>query len=219
MARVAVPCPHLSGGIDDFGARHPHKYSGCDPVELVQWWEGPDQLPREKGVAYVGASAAGLCFYVWLEDQLIYTEARADNERMWTLGDTAEFFIKPGVGREDYWEIHITPNDLIMDIHIPSRANFTAGIISWDEVIAANSGSTKRVQVGEGEKEWALELCVPWAAFGLETAPAAGEVWQFAVCRYNYPGNLDDPEHSSTAHLSEPGFHRYEEFSDLVFGG
>jgi hypothetical protein len=217
MERVSVPCPEVSGDIDDFGTRHPQKYSGCNAIELVRWWEGPDQLPQEKAVAYVGGSAAGLCFYVWLEDHIIYTEAREDNERIWTLGDTAEFFIKPGIDRDDYWEIHISPNGFIMDIHIPSRAKFTEGIIIWEEVIAADSASTKRVQVGDGEKQWAVELCVPWAAFGLEGAPAAGTVWQFAVCRYNYPGKLEDPEHSSTAHFTEPGYHRYEEYTDLVF--
>ncbi len=217
MDRVSVPCRKVSGAISDFGAEHPHKYGACDSIELLRWWKGPGQVPQERGLAYVGCSDAGLCFYAWLEDRSIYTEAREDNERMWTLGDTAEFFIKPGEDREDYWEIHITPNDLIMDIHIPSRQKFTEGVITWDEVIAPDSGSTRRVEVAEGENAWAVELCVPWAAFGLEEVPEAGSVWQFAVCRYNYPGVLEDPEHSSTAHFTEPGFHRYEEFTDLVF--
>jgi hypothetical protein len=66
---------------------------------------------------------------------------------MWTLGDVAEFFVKPGVERSDYWELHVTPNDFIMDIHIPDRAKLQSGRISWDEVIAPNSGANKRVEV------------------------------------------------------------------------
>ncbi len=217
MTRVSVACREVSGGIDDFGARHPEKYRACDPVPLLQWWVAPDHRPAEGGVAYVGYSAEHLCFYMWLEDTTIYTEARKDNERMWTLGDTVEAFVKPGEDREDYWEIHITPNDLIMDIHIPSRDKLTTGAVSWEEVIAADSKSARQVQVAEEENAWAVELRIPWTAFGMETAPVPGVAWQFNVGRYNYPGHLEDPENSATAHLTEPGFHRYEEFTDLVF--
>jgi hypothetical protein len=44
-------------------------------------------------------------------------------------------------------------------------------------------------------------------------------VWQFAVCRYNYHGTLQDPELSSTAALTKCAFHRYEEYHDLLFPG
>lgn len=107
-----------------------------------------------------------------------------------------------------------------MDILIPARDRYFAGEITWDDVVVADSGSTKRVQVSATENRWAVELCIPWAAFGYESVPEAGLVWQVAVCRYNYSespgdGNL---ELSSTAHLTELSFHRYEEHTDLIFG-
>jgi hypothetical protein len=40
---------------------------------------------------------------------------------MWQLGDCAEVFIKTGKGVEEYWEIHVTPNKHLMDMHIPAR--------------------------------------------------------------------------------------------------
>jgi hypothetical protein len=175
-------------------------------------------MPDEGGVSYVGFSSAGLWFYMWLEDSSIYTQARNDNEKLWTLGDAAEFFIKPGEAREDYWEIHVSPNDLMMDIHIPSRDRYISGVISWEDVVAANSGSTKRVQVIPAENRWAVELCIPWVAFEFEAVPVPGTVWQFAVCRYNYSGDLESLELSATAHFTELNFHRYEEYTDLVFG-
>ena len=214
-SRVSISCKKVSGSVDDFGARHPAKYRACEPVPMLQWWVAPNHEPDEGGVAYVGYSATGLCFYVWLEDTSIYTEAREDEEKMWTLGDTVEFFIKQGEERLDYWEVHVTPNDLIMDIHIPSREKLSNDI--WEEVLAPDSGSAKRVQVMKAENAWAVELCVPWTAFGIETAPAPGTAWQFNVGRYNYPGRLKDEENSSTAHLTAGRFHRYEEFTDLVF--
>jgi hypothetical protein len=134
---------------------------------------------------------------------------------MWTLGDVAEFFVKPGANRTDYWEIHVTPNDFLMDIHIPDRERFTQGEVTWAEAIAPSSETQHRVQVLSDR--WAVEICIPWKAFGLDNVPATGTAWSFAVCRYNYNGALENPEHSSTAHLTTPGFHRWEEYTDLVF--
>jgi len=163
----------------------------------------------------VGAADEGLAYFVTYQDSDIFSEATADQQKMWTLGDVAELFIKPGTDRADYWEIHITPNDFLMDIHIQDRERFMAGEITWDEVIAPSSGTRRRVTVGDDS--WSVEALVPWQAFGLDGAPAAGVVWQFAVCRYNCNGGLENPEHSSTAAFTVPGFHRFEEFTDLVF--
>jgi hypothetical protein len=219
VVRPSVVCHKVSGDVRDFGVERPDKYQDCEALHLVQWWKGPGHTPLEGGVCYVGHDQQGLWFYVCLGDGSVYTRARRDNEKMWELGDTVEFFVKPGEDREDYWEVHVTPNDLIMDILIPSRDEYLAGVITWEDVVVADSGSTRRVQVTAAENRWVVELCIPWTAFGRETVPGAGSVWQIAVCRYNYSegpgdGNL---ELSSTAHLTELNFHRYEEHTDLVF--
>jgi hypothetical protein len=219
VARPSVVCQKVSGDVRDFGVERPEKYRDCEALHLVQWWKGAGHTPLEGGVCYVGHDQQGLWFYVCLDDGSVYTRARRDNEKMWELGDTVEFFVKPGEDREDYWEVHVTPNDLIMDILIPSRDEYFADVITWEDVVVADSGSTRRVQVTAAENRWAVELCIPWTAFGRETVPEAGSVWQIAVCRYNYSegpgdGNL---EVSSTALLTELNFHRYEEHTDLVF--
>jgi len=214
---LSVMCRQVTGQVHDFGAEHPQKYRACEPLRLVQWWRGREHVPDEGGVSYVGYSPMSLSFYACLEDSDIYTQAQGDNERLWTLGDVVEFFVKPGSPREDYWEIHVSPNDLIMDLHIPSRDKFVGNVIPWEDVVTANSGSVKRVQVTTADDEWAVELCVPWTAFGHEAVPDPGTVWQFAVCRYNYSDNLKNLELSSTARLTELSFHRYEEYTDLVF--
>ena len=216
MDRPSIVCTKVSGKVHDFGVERPKKSGACEPLRLMQWWKGSGCLPEEGGAGYVGYGTQGLWFYVWLDDTSIYTQARRDNEKLWELGDAVEFFVKPGEGREDYWEVHVAPNDLIMDIHIPSRDAYFGDAVSWEDVIVADSGSTKQVAVRAAENRWAVELCIPWQAFGCESVPASGSVWQIAVCRYNYSeaGNL---ELSSTAHLAELNFHRYEEHTDLIF--
>jgi hypothetical protein len=215
MNDQSISCVRVKDSDVELGVEQPEKYSAAARLTLGQFWKGPDALPAERAHALVGASETGLNFYVYLRDSDIYSRATADDQKMWTLGDVAEFFIKPGGGRTDYWEIHITPNDFIMDIYIPDRERFMAGKISWDEVVAPSSQTRKRVQVGDGY--WAVEACVPWAAFGLNGIPEGGVGWHIAVCRYNYAGGSDDPELSSTASFSQASFHRHEEYTQLVF--
>ena len=105
----------------------------------------------------------------------------------------------------------------MMDIHIPSRDKYMTNVVSWDDVVAANSGSTKQVQARAAQNKRAVEVYMPWAAFGYETVPVSGTVWQFAVCRYNCSGDLENLELSATAHFTELDFHRCEECTDLIF--
>ena len=215
MTTPSIRCPGVSGDVEDFGAEHPGKYRESALLPLRRYWEGPVAFPAEKGSAVVGAAEDGLSLYTCFIDSDIFSQATADNQRMWTLGDVAEFFVKPGAERSDYWEVHVTPNGYLMDLHIPDRERFSAGEVSWEEVIAPSSGTLRRVW--RLEDRWAVEVRIPWKAFGLDSAPGPGTEWSFAVCRYNYNGGLEDPEHSSSAHLTALGFHRWEDYTRLVF--
>lgn len=217
MCDSEVMPARLDGPVRRMGAVRPGIYQDTRPLPLVQAWEAPGQVPREPAVAYAGITGTHLCFYVWMQDGHCFTHARRDNERLWTLGDTVEFFIKPGVRRKDYWEIHVAPNSTLMDIHIPERTRFMAGRIPWSKVVSADSGAERRVWVSPRGGAWAVELRVPFAAFGKPVAPAPGTRWQFAVCRYNYTGSLDTLEYSATAPFTKLSYHRYEEYHDLVF--
>jgi len=215
MANSIINCPRVSGLVQDFGTEHPEKYRESVLLLLRQFWKGPEVLPVEKGSACVGAAAEGLSFYVCYTDSDIFSTATADNQKMWKLGDVVEFFVKPGAERSDYWEIHVTPNHYLMDICIPDRERMTQGKITWDEVLAPDSKTQRHVEVFEGR--WAVEVCIPWPAFGVDTIPGSGTTWSFAVCRYNYNDGLDNPEHSSTANLTELAYDRWEEYTDLRF--
>ena len=215
----SIAVQQLSGPLEDFGARRPARYGACEALPLGQFWKGEDRFPEEAGVAYAGATGRGLSFYVHLLDSDIFSRATGDEQKMPALGDVAEIFVKAGNERPDYWEIHVTPNGFLLDIHIPDRARISeGGTITWEQVepfVPPDSGATRRVAVTDSA--WSVEVTVPWSAFGRDAPPAPGSVWQFAVCRYNYSGGLEDPELSSTAHLTELNFHRHEEYTDLVF--
>jgi len=217
MTDTRIPCKSVSGKVGDFGGAQPDKYASCPPLRFRQGWEGPDAVPREGGVAYVGCSPEGLWFYTCLQDSDIFSKATANDQQMWTLGDVVEFFVKPGRDRNDYWEIHITPNGYIMDLYITDREAFLEGRIPFEDALSHRSRSTYEVEVFENQRKWCTEICIPWEAFKMEAGPPEGGVWQFAVCRYNCNGGLEDPELSSVAPYTRAAFHRYEEFLELEF--
>ena len=213
-AMAEVTSPRLSEGPADLTTDVPSKYAACAPLPLRQNWS--ETMPEESGVARIGATAAGLSVHVRFEDSDIFSTATANQQRMWTLGDVVEVFVKPGFDRSDYWEVHVTPNNFLMDLHIPSRAGMQSGEHTWEDIITPESGTTYQTRVVDGS--WSAELTIPWAAFGLTEPPASGTAWQFAVCRYNYNGGVEeDPELSSTAPLTRRSYHYYEDYMDLKF--
>ena len=214
-AMAAVHAPVLSDEPADLTVDVPTKYAACDPLPLRQQWNGADALPKEEGVARIGATTMGLSVYIRYEDSDIFSTATANQQRMWQLGDVVEVFVKPGLDRSDYWEVHVTPNDFLMDLSIPSRAGMQSGEYSWEDIISPESGTVFQTRVVDGA--WSAELTIPWSAFGVTGIPVSGTTWQFAVCRYNYNGGLEDPELSSTAPLSKRSFHFYEDYANLTF--
>ena len=210
-----IPCPDVEDAPAALTDAVPRKYADCSTLPLRQHWRGADALPREGGVARIGASASGLAVHIRFEDSDIFSTATADQQRLWLLGDVVEVFVKPGRARDDYWEVHMSPNGFLMDLLIPDRPGYQRGDYDWETVNAADSGTSHQVRVEEGS--WAAEAIVPWSAFGVAESPAPGATWQVGVCRFNFTGGLHDPELSSTASLTQPGFHRYEEFTDLLF--
>ena len=67
---------------------------------------------------------------------------------------------------------------------------------------------------------WSVEGRIPWSAFKVSGGkPKPGAKWKFALCRYDYSVALEKPETSSSAPLTQPDFHRYEDYGTLTFIG
>lgn len=170
LPAATTPAVVASGLLDaasGLGEETPAKYQQCPAFSLFQWWEHPAQRPRQRGRVRIGVNATALCVYVWMEDSDIISYSTTDNQKMWQLGDCVELFLKAGQSVSDYWEIHVTPNGHLMDMHIQQRETLV-----WEEAVAAQSGAQHRVAVGP--HSWAVELCVPFSAFGLAGPPPSG---------------------------------------------
>jgi hypothetical protein len=202
----------VATGLDRDGGPQPSVYAGIEPLPLVQHWCGG--MPREQGHAFAAHDREGIRFYAWFEEAQPFTTATANNQKLYLLGSVAEFFIHPQ-GSSVYWELHLAPNGLIMALRIPDRDGLLAGTCGWDELTAVDPRA--RYRVVAGADAWSAELHVPWATFARPSIPV-GEDWGFAVCRYNYPGVLANPELSATAPFARLSFHRLEDYHRLTFG-
>ena len=180
--------------IDESAFALPTMHPQSTGLHLIQNWLGDNTQPLVKATELVCHDQQFLRFYVVLEDSDILTRATEDDQKLWLLGDTVEFFIKPGLAKERYYEIHILPDSLIMDARIPPRRTTRAGKMTWQERVAYYSKSKKKVTVFPEEARWAIKFCMPWEAFELKQPPDPGSIWQFAVCRYNYWSARKEPE-------------------------
>jgi hypothetical protein len=75
-------------------------------------------------------------------------------------------------------------------------------------------------QPGDRDRGWSVEGRIPWSAFALAGGkPKPGAQWRFAMCRYDYGPEGTKPVLMSSAPLSEPNFHRHEDYAALRFEG
>ena len=111
-------CPEIGSELKSDTSVQPFCFQNTTRLIMRQYWLGKGAFPHEGGHAFIGGSSTSLSFYVFMNDSHIFSHATADNQKMWTLGDVAEIFVKPGGSRDDYWEFHVTPNNFLMDMKI-----------------------------------------------------------------------------------------------------
>lgn len=155
---------------------------------------------------------SGLTFGIEMMGAGATNRARQLNEPTWELGDVAEVFI--GVReRPDYFEFHVTPENQRLQLHFPADgvARLRAGQAKLSEFAFDRPGVESRTQRNVGS--WSVSLKISPAVLGLAEFQA-GQVFDIALCRYDYGGKAA-PVFSSTAQLTAPNFHRRHEWQQL----
>ena len=127
--------------------------------------------------------------------------ATADNEKTWVTGDAMELFFQTR-GREDYLELHVTPEEKRLMLHISDYR--THREIPFEE--KTFSGPVRvRTRILRERKLWCAEIAFPFELAGLAPESVPGS--RFAICRYNYTRPEPEPEITSTRLLPDTGFH------------
>ena len=131
--------------------------------------------------------------------------------------DVFELFFKPAEDKPGYYEFQVNAAGTMLDMFLPQRGNGGYERYRSDdefhmEAKVALQGTLNRRQ--DRDRDWVVEGRIPWRDF-LRTGgrPEANERWKFALCRYDYRIDSPQPELSTSAPLTRPSFHRYEDYA------
>ncbi|MFI5456118.1 MAG: carbohydrate-binding family 9-like protein [Isosphaerales bacterium] len=215
VCRWAAEPPVLDGKLDD---RCWQKAAVID--RFATFWTDT-RTPRTGTFAYL----------VWDDDALYYAGSMSDselrsfgirrNDHLWN-GDVFELFFKPSALKPAYFEFQANPRGLVFEMAFPKReqnaGDFTTAPLLGSKAAVALKGTLD--QPGDRDEGWTVEGRIPWSAFASSgDKPNPGDEWLFAVCRYDYGPEGTKPTLMSSAPLTRPSFHRYEDYGKLRFEG
>jgi hypothetical protein len=215
VCRWAEAPPVLDGKLDE---RCWQRATVID--RFASFWTEP-KTPRPGTKAYL----------VWDDDALYYAARMTDaelrsfgtkrNHHLWN-GDVFELFFKPSVERPEYYEFQANPRGVVFEVPFPKRGHDFGGFHNvaplGSKAVVGLNGTLD--QPGDRDEGWTVEGRVPWSAFAPTGGkPKPGDEWHFALCRYDYGPEGTKPVTMSSAPLTEPSFHRYEDYGKLRFEG
>jgi hypothetical protein len=178
--------------------------------------------PRTKTTARLLWDARYLYFCAEMEDNDLCALVKERNGQTWN-DDVFELFFKPSAEKLAYYEFQVNAANTPFEMFLPSRGaggyhRFGAGPKLGLESAVRLQGTLNKYD--DRDKGWTVEGRIPWEAFKATGGrPKPGEKWLFALCRYDYSVTFERPELSSTAPLTLPDFHRYEDYGELTFVG
>jgi hypothetical protein len=213
--RWAVEPPVLDGKLND----------RCwqDAVVITQfasYWD-KDKTPRPGTRAYLAWDDEALYYGATMDDAELRSYGTKRNDTLWD-GDVFEIFLKPSVEMPAYYEFQANPRAFIFECFFPRRGDipkdFTKAPRLGNTAVVVLNGTLDRP--GDRDTGWAVEGRVPWTAFQPTGGkPKPGDVWRFALCRYDYGPEGTKPVLMSSAPLTRPSFHRHEDYGKLHFEG
>lgn len=171
------------------------------------------------------------------QDADIVDNSKADQQFLYSTGDTMELFLKPSA-RRWYWEFYATPRGSKTTLFYPSRGRF--GLNPWpyqpgsglkvasqyqgslnnwddrDEGFIIEMAIPRKELARDGQRLVAQDSSEHDAGTDARKADIAAE-WTILVSRYNFSAFSEtfQAELSTTPRLRVPNFHVYEEWARL----
>lgn len=177
-------------------------FVGSARCALVQPWAAAPEGDFSPASAAVGCRGDALLVLAEMTDRDVFTRADRHNQRMWELGDAFEMFLEAD-GAPDYYELHVAPNDLRLQLRIPiPRPSGRAP----EELMVACALFESRVWAEPAG--WTVLATVPFSSTG-------GRPVRFSFSRYDYTRGRPEPVLSTTSAHARLDFHRREEWGFL----
>jgi hypothetical protein len=212
VCRWTDSAPKIDGKLDDAAWKHAEVID-----RFSAFWKSAD---TGKGTqARLLWDGDAFYFAATMTDAEIRSFGTERNDRLWN-GDVFELFLKPRTDRPEYYEFQVNPKGVILELAFPRRG-YDFGMLAARppmgfRAVAVVDGTVDRA--GDRDRSWTVEGRIPWSLFAPTGGrPKAGERWKFALCRYDYGPQGTEPVLMSSAPLTQPSFHRYEDYGVLRF--
>ena len=164
-------------------------------------------------------------YFADMDDQDLFADIKEHDGQTWN-NDVFELFFKPADDKPGYYEFHTSAAGTVMDMFIPQRGDDIFKRYKGDGEFHITAKVQRRGTLNarqDTDKGWSVEGRVPWIDFLRSGGrPNVDEEWKFALCRYDYSVDSEEPELSTCAPLSSKDradFHRYEDYATLRFVG
>ena len=215
VCRRARAAPTIDGVLDD-----PAWKDAAVIERFPTYWKGTDPGSKHATRARLLWDDDALYFSAEMTDAELRAFGTRHNDFLWN-GDVFELFFKPGREAPSYYEFQANPNSAVFEAFMPARGKV------GDLAKLPPLGMVAKVKLegtldkpGDADKGWTVEGKIPWTAFAPTGGkPKPGAAWTFALCRYDYGVEGTDPVLMSSAPLTKPNFHRYEDYGTLTFEG
>jgi hypothetical protein len=215
--RWADKAPTIDGKLDDVA------WKGAAVIDrFPAFWKEAQPGPAHATKARLLWDREALYFAAEMTDADVRAFGTKHNDHLWN-GDVFEMFFKPSRDRPEYLEFQVNPRSVLFEASFLERNKpvepFESSRPLGMSAVAVVRGTLDKP--GDADEGWTVEGRIPWTAFAPKFArPEPGATWSFALCRYDYFGPEGTaPVLMSSAPLTRPSFHRWEDYGLLRFQG
>jgi len=202
--------PEIPGfSTDDWPAIETALATGC-PVQLTQHWRETLESDWVGGEIRLAHRGTELFIHAKLVDDRPSNRITVWNQRAWCEGDTLELFLWDE-SRENYYELHITPENQRLQLHFPDPASLKAPGKTLADWTIDESLFESRTRVNADQSGWEVFIRIDLAVLYKGFAPA--QPFRFHFGRYDYQPGRAEPVLSSNAPFTVLNFHRRHEWA------
>jgi len=181
-------------------------------------WVKDAPRPRKGTRARVLWDRENLYVAADMDDTDLYADIEEHDGNTWE-NDVFEVFLKPSADKPAYYEFHVTAANTIFDIFLPRRGHVDR--FKRDGEFDIESAVSLRGTLdtwNDKDQGWSAEMRIPWTSL-MRTGgrPEPDAEWRFALCRYDFDVEHEQPELSTIAPLSRLSFHLHEDYATLRF--
>ncbi len=190
-------------------------FEGATELQFGQHWKPAPEKAFRPARVRIGWRGDRLLFFAELQDDHIHTVAKSRNEEFFKTSDVFELFA--GIpGAEAYIEYHVSPNNILFQLGIPSLAMLKSTFSkNLRPIMIRDNNALNRSKVENGR--WLVYGELPASSLPGAKLPLKGRVWQISFCRYDYSARGKSYVLSSTSRHKKPSYHRRHEWRPVRF--